>query len=653
MKSQVNAILHVVEGLLRDAQLAYPTVKGFDRDYKRLSLLSQSRGLGVLCLDLPVLADHLMEGLRTGRLPSSGNPFGWVSKKVRVPRLFSGLWLRIFDKQSCLKPNADVDAVMFLYQLAVIAKRLRHECSPRRKYDAMKGYIDVEAQIRSPSLDWQGDRFIESESRLDSFSLAEAKEGLTPLPLLSEITNPNVGRISYLLTRAQQVADLIVGDMLPFDPVIWSDLLTEYEGRSGFRHGTGAVAERIGADGKSAFKSWPRKLDAVFPYQVFGKCPNDTTDVPFAESPSQLHMVPKTLKGPRIIAAEPVAHQWCQGIVLNFMEFEFTRLFDGDFIDLRAQHKSGDLVLQASRDGSLATVDLSDASDRLSCWVVERVFRRNPALLRAFHAARTRYVRLYAKRNEFLSFKKFASQGTGVTFPVQSLVFLCCAIAASSRGRITWNNIRKLRRTVRVYGDDIIIPTHGYVGLRMLLETLGLKVNDRKSFASGEFRESCGTDGFRGYNITPCKPQVFSPDTPSDIIAIVEESNNLYKKGFWNASVSILSRIPNYAMRRLRRTGPDGTGAFGLYSNVCGNNDHLLRRWNVDLQQWEWRVFAVTQRTRRSQRDGYARLVDFSTMVHSPSQARVVTNCEHRRYAKGGVRWEPSTEACRNDLMAI
>jgi hypothetical protein len=505
----------------------------------------------------------------------------------------------------------------------------------------MKGFIDVESQIRSPSLNWQGDQLFESETDLDRISFAEAKEGLVSTPLFPELNQPDPGRVSYLLDRVQQVADLIVGSMLPFDPIIWSDILTEYEGRSGFRHGKGAVAERIGADGKSAFKSWPRKLNTLFPYQVFGKCPNDTTVVPFAESPSQLHMVPKTLKGPRIIAAEPVAHQWCQGITLNFLEFEFKRLFDGKFIDLRAQRKSGDLVLKASRDGSLATVDLSDASDRLSCWVVERAFRRNPALLRAFHAARTRYVRLYAKRNEFLGFKKFASQGTGVTFPVQSIVFLCCAVAASCRGSVTWKNIVKLRKTVRVYGDDIIIPTHGYVGLRMLLDNLGLKVNERKSFASGEFRESCGTDGFRGYNITPCKLKVFSPDSPSDIIAIVDQSNNLFKKGFWHASVSILSRVPSYAMRRLRVSGPDVGGSFGLTSFVGTEERHLLRRWNADLQRWEGKVFAVTQRGSRVQRDGYARLVDLSILAYSPRIPRIVSSLECRRYAKGGVRWEP------------
>jgi hypothetical protein len=205
-----------------------------------------------------------------------------------VPKLFSGLWLRVFDKQSVLRPDADVDAVAFLYQFAVIAKKLRINCSPRRRYVAIKEYINVESQIRPPSLNWQGDQLFEKESDLLRVSLADARE-VVSTPLFPELTSPDPGRVNFLLNRAQQVADLIVGSMLPFDPIIWSDLLIEYEGKSGLRHGTGAVAERIGADGKSAFTSWPRKLNTIFPYQIFGKCHNDLTEVPERESPSQLH----------------------------------------------------------------------------------------------------------------------------------------------------------------------------------------------------------------------------------------------------------------------------------------------------------------------------------------------------------------------------
>jgi hypothetical protein len=128
------------------------------------------------------------------------------------------------------------------------------------------------------------------------------------------------------------------------------------------------------------------------------------------------------------------------------------------------------MVLQASLDRKLATVDLSDASDRLSCWTVERVFRCNPSILTALHAARTRYLfdevsfRTLKKDKNFLSLRKFASQGTAVTFPVMSLVMLIIALAASwgDTEPIDWRGIWKRKRQVRVFGDDIILPAHGY-----------------------------------------------------------------------------------------------------------------------------------------------------------------------------------------------
>lgn len=638
MKSQVSAILRVLQGVLTDARAAYPSAIGFDRDYSRLSQLCQTRGLGTLALDLPVLSDFLREGLEAGRLPDRPNPFGWKSKRTRVPRLFAGLWMRVFDSHGVLRPDADIDAVAFLDQLSTIAKKVRVPCSQRRNYVAMKGYVDVESQARSPSLNWQGDH-LGLEEEISAVHLVDFVEKSLPL-----LESSRSHRIVHLLAKCQHVADTIVGSMLKFDPIIWSDILMEYEGVTGLRHGTGAVARKETRQDKSDFQTWPRKLEGVFPFELFGKCPNDTRQITRMEYPSKLHLVPKTLKGPRIIAAEPVEHQWCQQLILNFLVFEFDRLFNGRFIDLFDQGKSGAMALRASRDKSLATVDLSDASDRLTCAVVERMLRKNIPLLRALHAVRTRFVCLDEKQRHFLAFKKYASQGTGTTFPVQSLVFLIIAIAASIRGPINMASILRLRGTVRVYGDDIIIPTHGYEDLNMLMATLGLKVNEKKSFTNGFYRESCGTNAFRGYDVTPVKPQVFSPDNPSDVVALVDESNNLFKKGYWHAANALLSNVPNYAMRRLRIVGPGSPGTPGLYSFIGCAESHLRRRWNDALQRREVLTFAYNTKARRAQRDGYARLVDFSTMAYNPWNPRVVSEFEHSRYAKGGVRWEPSVE---------
>jgi hypothetical protein len=257
----------------------------------------------------------------------------------------------------------------------------------------------------------------------------------------------------------------------------------------GFKHGPGAVSERLKNWEKSQFPYWSDKLEVLFPFELCGKSAGNDRDRPINhELASRLIWVPKTYKGPRLIAAEPASHQWCQQSILSFMNEQFKKHFKGFFIDLRDQSKSNDLVLSASRDRSLATVDLSDASDRLSCWTVERALRRNPSLLHHLHAARTRLLSdNISQEPSFLKLKKFASQGTATTFPVQSLVFLIIALTASVNGKITWTKLWKLRNQVRVFGDDIILPTPGYERLIRIMDLLGLKVNVAKSYAHGHF----------------------------------------------------------------------------------------------------------------------------------------------------------------------
>jgi hypothetical protein len=62
MKSQVNALLHVTEGLLTDVQLAYPALEeSLSKDLDRLRLNCQTRGLELFTLDLPALESSLLK----------------------------------------------------------------------------------------------------------------------------------------------------------------------------------------------------------------------------------------------------------------------------------------------------------------------------------------------------------------------------------------------------------------------------------------------------------------------------------------------------------------------------------------------------------------------------------------------------------------
>lgn len=152
MKSQVNALLHVMQGLLTDVRAACPDLKGLDLDFERIALTCQTRGLGFFTLDLPHLDSLLLKGLECGRLTLEGPLSHAVSKRVRVPRLFSGLWLRVFDKESCLRPEADITSIFFLRQLCCLGKKVEVECSPDRIEQSARNFHDVERKLRRPTL---------------------------------------------------------------------------------------------------------------------------------------------------------------------------------------------------------------------------------------------------------------------------------------------------------------------------------------------------------------------------------------------------------------------------------------------------------------------------------------------------------------------
>jgi hypothetical protein len=153
MKSQVNALLHVMSGIFSDLRSAYPSMRGLDLDFKTLTLLSRSRGLGFYTLDLPHLDSLLLEGLETGRLPLSGPLSKAVSTRTNVPKFLSGLWLRVFDNHGCLRTGVDSLAILFLRQISCLGKRIATECSDDRIKATIGEYHGIERQLRLPSVD--------------------------------------------------------------------------------------------------------------------------------------------------------------------------------------------------------------------------------------------------------------------------------------------------------------------------------------------------------------------------------------------------------------------------------------------------------------------------------------------------------------------
>jgi hypothetical protein len=721
MKSQVNGLLEVARGVLTDYSLAYPHDKrDVVRDFERLTLLVKERGLGVFTLDLPALDGHLLDALESGRLTVSGALSKRASPTVHVPRLFRGLWLRIFDSVGNLKEDADPTVIFFLRQLCCLGKKVEVVCSPARTKAVLKEYYNVEQFARTPTFSWGNDD-LGSHDACSFDDLCDHHAtcgGGEQLELWTSSSSPagSPTLSGAIFRKLQRNFDAFSQAIGKFEIEAFLASINEWSDGIGFRHGPGAVSDLTSKEYKYDFPTWSDKLGKVFPFERYGHtyrsnaekqsledcqstfsyvrpepeqassqgeaCADklvchdsqimavshyggrgseflDPVDLesPFLhrpsahEAPSRLLAVPKTAKGPRLIAAEPTGHQWCQQFIKRFLEERLLGLFGNNFISFRNQELSQALVSKASLDKSMATVDLSSASDRLTCYVVERAFRKNQSLLKALHSTRTRWVCDAVDKtvppNYFVA-KKFASQGTAVTFPVQSIIFLiialtACGFEADGPEDFICNDrfcksIARFRHKVRVFGDDIIIPKHGYVVLVELLHALGLKVNLGKSFVRGHFRESCGMDCFKGVNVTPIKTTKLEATGPQSRQSLIDYSNNLFQAGLWNAAKAVESIIPRWVISNLPVIGI-GCGSIGLVSYSGANDDHLRKRYNQKYQRYEYRTYGIQSRVRRMPTNTLSGVLQYITEAPLPT-CKWVHGVPGRPKTSDGLRWD-------------
>jgi hypothetical protein len=261
---------------------------------------------------------------------------------------------------------------------------------------------------------------------------------------------------------------------------------------------------------------------------------------PGAERPVRVITVPKTLKTPRIIAIEPTAMQYMQQALLELIvrgvqsdSILYSLLGFDDQISNQVMAKKGSL------DGSLATIDLSDASDRVSNQHVRALTSYFPWLTSAVDSTRSRKADV---RGQVIRLAKFASMGSALCFPFEAFVFLTCCfmgIEDELNRRLSRSDLSDHIGKVRVYGDDIIVPTHTVSSVVRVLETFGFKINRHKSFWTGKFRESCGREYFAGHDVTIVKCRQMLPSQRTDskeLISTTALRNNLFIHGMWQSA---------------------------------------------------------------------------------------------------------------------
>jgi hypothetical protein len=185
---------------------------------------------------------------------------------------------------------------------------------------------------------------------------------------------------------------------------------------------------------------------------------------------SRFYTVPKNNEKDRPINIEPFGNILAQLSIGCHLRKILKESYGVDLDNLAGLHRIG------ISDDSIATIDLSNASDSVALSLVEFLFPRG--FYDQIKKSRSPFV--LGPDGFYHQIKKVSSMGNGFTFELMTLILTTVC--------------RELDPGASVFGDDIIIAKHLAPCLIKLLEEVGFVVNIEKSFVDGPFRESCGAN---------------------------------------------------------------------------------------------------------------------------------------------------------------
>lgn len=636
-KCHVGELSEVYEALFKDASSTFPALSAeFERDLNRLRVIVGSRGIRVYLEYLPAVGKHFDRCLSVGQYDPPGLP---LTKRRSggelAPKFLGGLFLLVFHDDGSLREDCNVEAVFFIRQILFAAKKAAYPCSYASVVDSVKDLVETDIALPEPEQFWKAESPLELKKPQPYLGFGKSRLLKTRVTTLSPEKRDEM---SIFLINLDMVSRLITTTLGSYDPSEWR-----------FKHGPGAIAERTGPTNKYCWENWSNVLDSEYPVADYGYHSYSSWAGVLGsessirgESPcSRLVAVPKSFSGPRLIAAEPSEHQWCQQSLWHYFRVRTERSWLSSFVQFQDQTSNQDLCTKGSVDGLLSTVDLSSASDRVTPHVVGNFFRSQDRLLRCLRATRTRFLSqdLTDKVSPLIELRKFSTMGSACTFPVQTLIFLGIAIASvltKRKNAPTLENVRTLAGEVAVFGDDIVIPTDSRELFVSALEVLYFKVNTNKSYWSGNFRESCGVDAFRGVNVTPAYWRAPYDSSPESLAMTIEVSNNFYKKFLLNTSERIASTLPNGVPQVAMASGVNG-----CLTRMEPQNQRLRKRWNRDLQRAEIEVLSLSAKQKRSPTGDDSALFQYFTERPEPT-TKWTHGIAQRPQIRKKMRWVSS-----------
>lgn len=506
-------------------------------------------GLSFLTITLPQFEKDLLVGLDRGTI-GQDLFVGFARRRdSEVPKFLGSFFQRLFDDNGELQRDFEGDHTLIirsLRQVLLLHSKVELPCAPKRVKAALEQYVATDKQIKEIDLD-----------------------DILKFRWMSH----------WLFGEFFETVERQIFEIVP-------------------RHSSGALATRESYNERYSSRKWTTRLQGVFPFWDYllssssevNEHDDPTTILDLAEeTPSKVTTVPKTLKGPRIIAMEPVWNQMVQQGILHLLTSTLRRypdLWYGCCWDYQDFNRTLSQIGSESR--KLATLDLSEASDRVSNQLImdgllstnhDSFFRQ------AVSACRSERANV---DGQVILLNKFASMGSSLTFPMETFVFYTLVHMA---WRETHGVLPPQALTpdhgVRVYGDDIIVPVELVPSLLRLLETYGLKLNVNKSFWNGSFRESCGADWYDGSPVSPVRLRTPLPekrDHVDQIVSGIRFHNRLFEAGYYGTAEVIASELRSLMYIPSVPVGSDHLGIMTWdYGEVKVRNSPTLHRPEIQV----------------------------------------------------------------------
>jgi hypothetical protein len=522
-------------------------------DLKKAKARFEHEGVSFLTITLTDFGKDFEKSLSQGYVDH--DLFKGFSFSGGLPRFLGGFLDLVFNRRTGQLVDVPcIEAIYAIRQLSLMFGKINLECSDERKKAALQKYVDCEQEVR----------------------FADAH--LTPT----------------ILAEFERIGLMLFGDVLSnCDNLIATGQLIP-------KHGPGGTADGLKGNRKFRQQEWTERLEKVFSCSDY-LIPNaryyqhlDTISLlePGQERPVKVILVPKTLKTPRIIAIEPTCMQYAQQAVMECLvdSLESSSLFGRNnisswLVGFSDQNPNREMAKEGSQYGNLATLDLSEASDRVSNQHVRALLRRHPHLSDAVDACRSRKADVPG--HGVLRLAKFASMGSALCFPFEAMVFatvIFLGIQSQLNRPLTRKDIQSFRGSVRIYGDDIIVPVGFAHSVVAHLESFGFRVNTNKSFLNGSFRESCGREFYDGSDVSIVRVRRTLPVLRTDVeelLSTVSLRNQVYLSGLWRTAQWLDERLEK--LLKLYPTVHPSSSVLGRHSLLDYQVDKVSESYHAPL----------------------------------------------------------------------